>query len=198
MATLFENKTANTVSAKDAELLHNSQISENYRLLRDLENQQFATIQQERAGAQARANVLIREQTVAVPRERVTSELFTAETLDRAIRNNAVAERVETPVSNEQVNTVAVESVAREEVAVLSSFAKTVAAVFAAVIVMMLTVICINTQIINQKASYLSTLEQKKQELVAKELDLQEKIVRQTSKKAIEEFAEKYGMVKDE
>lgn len=198
MATLFENKTANTVSAKDAELLHNSQISENYRLLRDLENQQFATIQQERAEAQARANVLIREQTVAVPRERVTSELFTAETLDRAIRNNAVAERVETPVSNEQVNTVAVESVAREEVAVLSSFAKTVAAVFAAVIVMMLTVICINTQIINQKASYLSTLEQKKQELVAKELDLQEKIVRQTSKKAIEEFAEKYGMVKDE
>jgi outer membrane murein-binding lipoprotein Lpp len=197
MATLFENQTANTVSAKNAELLHNSKISENYRLLRDLEEQQFATIQQERAEAQAHANVLTREQSAVLPRERVTSELFTTETLDRAIRNNVVAEPVVQTIPT-QLNSQVVESVAVEEVAVLSSFAKTVAAVFAAVIVMMLTLICINTQIINQKASYLSTLEQKQQELVAKELDLQGKIARQTSKKAIEEFAEKYGMVKED
>ena len=198
MATLFENQTENSVSAKDAELLHNSRISENYRLLRDLEDQQFATIQKERAEAQARASVLTREKPAAIPHERITSELFTTETLDRAIRNNVVAEPVVEQAVAMQIDNQVTESVAVEEVACLSNFAKTVAAVFAAVIVTMLTLICINTQIINQKATYLSTLEQTKQELVAKELDLQEKIVRQTSKKAIEEFAEKYGMVKED
>lgn len=197
MATLVENKTA-TTSAKQAELLHNSQISENYRLLRDLENRQFETIEKERASLQSNANVLTIERPSELPRERVTSELFTTETLDRAIRNNTVVAPVERMVDPTQPKAVVVESVATEQVASLSSFAKTVAAVFAAVIVMMLTIISINTQIINQKASYLSTLEQKQQELVAKELDLQEKIARQTSKKAIEEFAEKYGMVKED
>ena len=194
MATLVENKTSNTMSAKQAELLHNSQISENYRLLRDLENRQFESIERERASLQSNANVL----TIERPRERVTSDLFTVETLDRAIRNNTVVEPVEMVVEPVQPQAVAVESVAREEVAMLSSFAKTVAAVFAAVIVMMLTIISINTQIISQKAAYLSTLEQKQQELIAQELDLQEKILRQTSKQAIEEFAEKYGMVKED
>ena len=194
MATLVENKTSNTMSAKQAELLHNSQISENYRLLRDLENRQFESIERERASLQSNANVL----TIERPRERVTSDLFTVETLDRAIRNNTVVEPVEMVVQPVQPQAVAVESVAREEVAMLSSFAKTVAAVFAAVIVMMLTIISINTQIISQKAAYLSTLEQKQQELIAQELDLQEKILRQTSKQAIEEFAEKYGMVKED
>ena len=194
MATLVENKKQNTISANQAELLHNSQISENYRLLRDLENRQFESIERERASLQSNANVLTIERpstTTELPRERVNSDLFTVETLDRAIRNNAVVEST-------QPKAAVVDSVANEEVAMLSSFAKTVAAVFAAVIVMMLTIISINTQIINQKASYLSTLEQKQQELVAKELDLQEKIIRQTSKKAIEEFAEKYGMVKED
>lgn len=194
MATLVENKKPNTISANQAELLHNSQISENYRLLRDLENRQFESIERERASLQSNANVLTIERpstTTELPRERVTSDLFTVETLDRAIRNNVVVEPA-------QPKAVVVENVAHEEVAMLSSFAKTVAAVFAAVIVMMLTIISINTQIINQKANYLSTLEQKQQELVAKELDLQEKIIRQTSKKAIEEFAEKYGMVKED
>ena len=198
MATLLENKTSNTISANQAELLHNSQISENYRLLRDLENRQFESIERERASLQSNANVLTVERPLELPRERVTSELFTVETLDRAIRNNVVVEPEERVVEQTQSKAAVVESVAHEEVAMLSNFAKTVAAVFEAVIVMMLTVICINTQIINQKAEYLSTLEQKKQELVAKELDLQEKIIRQTSKKAIEEFAEKYGMVKED
>ena len=197
MATLLENQTP-TMSAKQAELLHNSQISENYRLLRDLESRQFETIERERASLQSNANVLTVERPAELPRERVTSDLFTVETLDRAIRNNAVAEQVESIVEPVQPQAVAVENVMQEDVAMLSSFAKTVAAVFAAVIVMMLTIISINTQIINQKASYLSTLEQKQHELVAKELDLQEKIARQTSKKAIEEFAEKYGMVKED
>ena len=147
---------------------------------------------------QSNANVLTVERPTELPRERITSELFTAETLDRAIRNNAVLEPVESIIEPVQPQAVAVENVMQEDVAMLSRFAKTVAAVFAAVIVMMLTIISINTQIINQKASYLSTLEQKQQELVAKELDLQEKIARQTSKKAIEEFAEKYGMVKED
>ena len=162
MATLVENKTSNTMSAKQAELLHNSQISENYRLLRDLENRQFESIERERASLQSNANVL----TIERPRERVTSDLFTVETLDRAIRNNTVVEPVEMVVEPVQPQAVAVESVAREEVAMLSSFAKTAAAVFAAVIVMMLTIISINTQIISQKAAYLSTLEQKQQELI--------------------------------
>ncbi len=201
MATLVENKTSNTMSAKQAELLHNSQISENYRLLRDLENRQFESIERERASLQSNANVLTIERpsiTTEIPRERINSDLFTVETLDRAIRNNTVVEPVEMVVEPIQPQAVAVESVAREEVAMLSNFAKTVAAVFAAVIVMMLTIISINTQIISQKAAYLSTLEQKQQELIAQELDLQEKILRQTSKQAIEEFAEKYGMVKED
>ncbi len=199
MATQLENKTSNTMSAKQAELLHNSQISENYRLLRDLEERQFEAIEQERANLQSKADVFtVEDSVIDIPRERINSELFSAETLDRAIRNNTTVEAFDDEVKTVQPQVVVAESVAQEENAMLSSFAKTVAAVFAAVIVMMLTIICINTQIINQKASYLYSLEQKQQELVARELDLQEKIARQTSKKAIQEFAEKYGMVKED
>ena len=57
------------------------------------------------------------------------------------------------PIAPVEIQPANVQAVAEETVFGLSSFAKTVAAVFCAVIVTMLTMICINTQIINEKAA---------------------------------------------
>ncbi len=211
MATLLENQKMNTITAPDRDAeLHNAQISENYRLLRDAEERQFASLEEEKATAYSsvRSSVLAPERPAPVQspvapteytHERVQSPLFTTETLDRAIRNNTpVAPVIPTPVAPVEIQSVQTEAVAQEPTFALSSFAKTVAAVFAAVIVMMLTLICINTQIINERAARLSELESQQRTLIQKSIKLREQIEDATSEESIEEFALKNGMVKAE
>ena len=203
MATLLNEQKMNTATATDireAEL-HNAQIRERYRLLRDAEERQFASFETEQ---NIRASVLTPERPAATPvetptfsHERVSSELFTTETLDRAIRNNTPAMPM-TPVAPVEIQPTNVQAVEQETVFGLSSFAKTVAAVFCAVIVTMLTMICINTQIINEKAAKLAELEKQQRTLVQRSVKLKEQIEDATSDETIEEFALKYGMVKGE
>lgn len=202
MATLYENGTGGTIVVPNREeQLHNSKISENYRILREALDRQFDVIEAETT-SQTYASTLAPERPVPTntptqtpaTHERVQSPLFTTETLDRAIQNNVVTQPI-APVAPVEMPTA---TVAVEETYSLNSFAKTVAAVFAAVIVMMLTVICINTQVINQKATQLYELEQTRNELVTKNVQLKKLIKEATSEERIEEFAEKNGMVKGE
>ena len=212
MATLLENQKMNTVAAPDRNAeLHNAQISENYRLLRDAEERQFASTEEEKATAYSsvRASVLAPErpaeaQTPVAPvapaeftHERVESPLFTTETLDRAIRNNAPVAPV-TPIAPVEIQPAQTEAIAQETTFALSSFAKTVAAVFAAVVVMMLTLICINTQIINERAARISELESEQRSLIQRSIKLRDQIEEATSEENIEEFALQHGMVKAE
>lgn len=177
--------------------LHNAQISENYRLLKDAVERQIATFDFE---TQPRASVITPErpmervQEVQAPRDRV-SDLFTTDTLDRALRNNA-PEIPTAPMDYVQQNND-VENVAEQEsVFGLSAMAKAIAAVFCAVIVTMLTMISINTQIINEKATKLAELERQQRTLIQRSVKLKNQIEDATSDETIKEFAEQFGMVK--
>lgn len=197
MATLLNEQKMNVPTAPDrAAELHNAQISENYRLLKDAVERQIATFdfeEQPRASVIAPERPVEREvETPQYSHERVSSSLFTTDTLDRAIRNNTPV----APISQVETRTVEVESVAQEPVFGLSAFAKAVAAVFCAVIVTMLTMICINTQIINEKATKLAELEKQQRTLIQRSVKLKNQIEDATSDETIEEFAKQFGMVK--
>lgn len=197
MATLLNEQKMNVPTAPDrAAELHNAQISENYRLLKDAVERQIATFDFEE---QPRASVIAPErpvekevETPQYSHERVSSSLFTTDTLDRAIRNNTPV----APISQVETKSVNVEAVAQEPVFGLSAFAKAVAAVFCAVIVTMLTMICINTQIINEKAAKLAELEKQQRTLIQRSVKLKNQIEDATSDETIEEFAKQFGMVK--
>jgi cell division protein FtsL len=103
-------------------------------------------------------------------------------------------EKAETPEVAEEKG----EAVAEETAFGLSAFAKAIAAVFCAVIVTMFTMICINTQIINEKASKLAELEKQQRTLIQRSVKLKNQLEDATSDETIEEFARQFGMVKAE
>lgn len=75
----------------------------------------------------------------------------------------------------------------------LSPLAKVVMAVFTFVIVAMLSMICVNTQIIRQKKVQLKNLEQKKEELMEKSEEIQRRIEAAKSEETIRQYAEANG-----
>ena len=79
----------------------------------------------------------------------------------------------------------------------LTPLAKIVMAVFTFVIVAMLSVICVNTQIIRQKKVQLKNLEQKKEQLMEKSEELQRRIEAAKSEETIREYAQSQGIVID-
>ena len=93
-----------------------------------------------------------------------------------------------------------VEPVKAAEVAVeahysLTPLAKIVMAVFTFVIVAMLTMICVNTQIIRQKKIQLKNLEEKKDQLVEQSEEIQRRIEAAKSEEAILKYAEANGLL---
>ena len=227
MATLYDNKTTTTptdssscpVQDRNAEI-HNSGISDAYRFLAETVDRQLSEIKNAREATRSHSATIEierpaptekiapktvpavepkREETPYV-RERVDSDLFRAETLDRAIYNHVYREESYVPAEMPmaEVKEVAIPSPSVEGNAHLSTFAKTVMAVFAASVVMMFSLICINTQVLNQKAVRISQLEQTHNELVTKNIQLRKQIEEVTSEDAIEEFALSNGMVKAE
>ena len=193
MATLLENQIVRTSVEKEAEL-HNAQIKERYRRLQEAEADQFAETE---TVATNNATDFITRAFVASPtapvqeqvpevteyvRERIDSPVFTTEKFER-LQNNATV-----------VNAVPVQF----PVQTVTRLAKTVMAAFAAVVVLMLTLICVNTNLINQKSYYLRSLEAQKQELVETYSEIQARLERATSDDAIEEWAQANGMIRGE
>ena len=85
MATLLNEQKMNVPTAPDrAAELHNAQISENYRLLKDAVERQIATFdfeEQPRASVMAPERPVEREvETPQYSHERVSSSLFTTDT----------------------------------------------------------------------------------------------------------------------
>lgn len=201
MATLTEEKTINLTANKQAEL-HNAQIAERYRRLQDAEADQFASETHNETQYTVRASVLapeapktfetpITEQTPQVTeyvRERIETPVFTTEKFERAMENSPVMTKpVEIPMQ--------ATSVATAEQYSLSNMAKLVMAVFATVVVMMLTLICINTQIIQRKSLELRNLEQQREELIEKNAEIQRRIEIAQSEETIREYALSQGMI---
>ena len=68
-------------------------------------------------------------------------------------------------------------------------------AIFATVVVMMLTLICVNTQIIQRKSMQLRNLEQQREELVNRNEEIQRRIENAQSEETIREYALSQGMI---
>ncbi len=214
MATLLENeRTQEMLATKEAQL-HNAQIKERYRRLRDAEERQFGeNTTQNATDYTVRASVLAPEKPVFISpsfeevpkveqtpqvtefvRERIESPVFTTDKFNGVQEESVVAQApVEIPFAA-QAPTMAV-SVSEEVQYSLSRMAKMVMAAFAAVVVMMLSIICINTQIINQKTLQLRNLEAQRAELVEQNAEIQRRIDEARSEETIKEYALSQGMI---
>jgi cell division protein FtsL len=87
-------------------------------------------------------------------------------------------------------------SVAKQAQYSLSTMAKVVMAAFAAVVILMLTLICVNTQTIERKSLQIRNLEQQREELIEKNAEVQRRIQEAQSEEAITEYALSQGMIK--
>ena len=211
MATLLENQTMENLTVDKAAELHNAQIKERYRRLQDAEADQFAaeSYAEERAQTSyaVRASVLAPEapaveqvpQVTEFVHTRIDSPVFTTEKFERAEEQTAQEQApvaayipVEMPVQAP----VATVAVSQETQYSLSRLAKTVMAAFAAVVIVMLTLICVNSQIIRQKTARIANLEAQKQELIENNAEIQRRIEVAQSEEAIEEYALSQGMIR--
>ncbi len=206
MATIAELERLQNVTAETEEQIrHNAMIKERYRRLQNAEAEQFMEeTYQENANFTVRASVLaperpastitdapVFEQTPQVTefvREYSNSPVFTTE------KFNAVQEVV--PVAQENIvempTQAPVQAVAVEQETQysLSRLAKTVMAAFAAVVVLMFTLICVNTQIIQRKTMELNALETQQSELIEEYSELQSRIAQARSEETIRAYVQ--------
>ena len=77
----------------------------------------------------------------------------------------------------------------------LSRMAKIVMAAFATLVMVMLSVICINTQIISQKTLQLEALEAQRAALLEENAEIQSRIAQAKSEEVIREYAKSQGMI---
>lgn len=203
---LDERITQTTITEQEARN-HNAQIKERYRRLQSAEADQFASDISERT--ETRASVLTPEAPVytapvteqaptvtefVTPRE--ASAVFTTEKFERIQDMEQPATYAPVEIAHTPVQRPAAVATTATEVGYsLSAFAKTVMAVFAMVVVAMLTLICINTHILNQKSVRLKNLEEKRDQLVEQNAELQERIEIAQSYETIRQYAESHGMV---
>lgn len=238
MATAYETRvqTEYTPVRRDEASVHNAQIKERYReLLQNTEESQLSELS--RAETSVRASVLAPERPVSpafepvsapfvsAPEEhvtvhtRVSSPLFTPETLDRTIRESGMEEMFRAPeeaVSSEAalssaasvaepvfgnagvaempVAAVNVGETVRESYG-LSAFAVKALAAFGATVVLLLSVIGINSRVIAQKTNQLRSLEQRRERLAEETAELEARIEEATSYEKVLEFVQENGMV---
>ena len=209
MATLLDNATMQQrLAAQEAEL-HNAQIKERYRRLQDAENSQFNQSQPINATAYTvRASVLTPERTYTAPTQ--TPAVEQRPQVTEFVREE-IAVSTATPVQTVQAPVQAInpvqeiyiaptqapvqtQAVAVEESYSLSRAAKMVMAAFAAVVVMLLTIIGINSGIIRQNEAYLAQLEQTNVALQQEYAELQADIAEAKSEDVILEYARSKGM----
>ena len=225
MATVFENRPAPVYTPPEEEAaLHNARIKERYEQLRNAEATQLAESISEAerapyAATRASAPTLATEgapRTAEYVHTKVNSSLFTPETLDRTIRRedydfapsetpdvsaaDLLAASVQTAggAAVAEMPVTAVNVGVREESYGFSRFAKMVMAAFAALVIVMLTVICINTQVISSKSAQLRRLETERQALVEENAALEGRIEEAKSPEKILEYAQEHGMILDD
>lgn len=206
MATLTDNQTIrNYTEDKQAEL-HNAQINERYKRLQNAEADQFAQKTVDETAYTVRASVLtsnapvlenttITEQNPQITEfvhERVDAPVFTTEKFERTI----TAPTAQAPIEIPMQAPVYTASVAKQAQYSLSTMAKVVMAAFAAVVILMLTLICVNTQTIERKSLQIRNLEQQREELIEKNEEVQRRIQEAQSEEAITEYALSQGMIK--
>lgn len=202
MSTLLERKTSVTTE----EERHNAMISERYRKLLNAIDDQYAS-ETPVATQNAYSPAYTTEAPVYAPVEstpameqvpqvtefapsQVASSVFTAEKLDRVVEDFAP-----TMVVNETPKTVVKAATVAQVSYSLSPLAKVVLAVFTALVVVMLTFIGINSQIIQRKTLRLKNLEEKKQELMERNEEIQRYIAELQTEESIMQRAAEAGLI---
>lgn len=178
MATIVETKATETVRDYQAEL-HNAQIRERFRELQQAQESQFKSVFGESGASNFSAPV---ENVAVQDRPAVAAELFTTATLDRVIESAPV----------ETVAVQETESVA--ETFTVSRLAKVVASAFATVCVAMISLICVNTQVIRQKTERLEQLTGESYQLAEENAELQARIQNARSPETIKAYVEGLGV----
>ncbi len=211
MTAELERVRMTTAEEEAQKQRHNALINERYRRLQDAEADQFAsgTPTTDYAPTTVRASVLapeapvytetsVFEQTPQVTeyvRERIESPVFTTE------KFNGISEMAATVVAPAPVSAMPVEivmptaSVAVEEQYSLSRMAKMVMAACAAVVVLMLTLICVNTHALNAQYTRIQNLEERRAELVEEHEFVQRRLENAKSEQTVREYALSQGMI---
>ena len=185
---------------------HNAMINERYRRLQNAVADQFSndTTAQETEKANAET---VAEETPLYISPSNTASLEQVPSVTEYVAPAAAAlfttQKFEAIQSYETANATPVEFTApvkATETAVeahysLTPLAKIVMAVFTFVIVAMLTLICVNTQIIRQKKIQLKNLEEKKEQLMEQSEEIQRRIEAARSEETIRQYAAENGLL---
>ncbi len=177
---------------KEAEL-HNSRINNMYTILQNAESEQLERLWEEAKNA-PQASVLAPEKPVEAPvyeHTPVESDLFTPATLDRTIERSAPLYPAYQPAPTQ----VAVEAEQEEYTFSLTSMAKKAIAIFASAAAVMMTLICVNTHIINQRRAEINALELSNANARATIAQLEEQIAIESSEESIREWALAEGLI---
>ncbi len=182
---------------------HNAQISERYRRLQSAEADQFAAENAGPVATQTEAPLYyspasdtpVMQQTPTVTdyvREGAVSSVFTAEKFNRM--EGFATEEMMAPTYVEPTYEQATATASVERYA-LTPLAKIVMAIFTVVVVAMLAMIGVNSRIISQKKLQVKNLEQKREQLVERHEEIQNRIEVAQSEESIRAWAESQGMV---
>ncbi|MBQ3505584.1 MAG: hypothetical protein IJA89_02300 [Clostridia bacterium] len=199
MATLLDELQMQTVAVDTAAKLHNAQINERYRRLQNAEADQFATpTQQTYEPVLSVEPTVLPVETPAVEqapqvteyvRSYAQSPLFTTEKFDRV--EELIQE--ETPIT--AVKVVENTAVAQETQYSLTHMAKVVMAAFAALVMIMLTLICVNSHVISRNEVEIQALELQREQLIEENAEIRALIENAQSDEVIREFAVQNGMI---
>lgn len=185
-----QDKRPTTVVDREAEL-HNSRINDMYSILKNAESEQLEQLWEE-AKRTPRASVVAPEKPVETPtygHTRVESDLFTAERLDKTLERTMPAPA---PVAVETVPEI--DHQAEEFTFSLTTAAKKAIAIFASMATIMMTMIGVNTHIINQREAQIRALEASNASMRASIAQLEEQIEYESSEEVIREWAARRGL----
>lgn len=193
-------------NAEETQLAETFEGAEAEKAAREFTAQPFVAPETRLQSAQSSAAVNGAEQTKSVPLTNRQKELFGAETFRRMVAAQTAPEYTAEPEYVAAPEYTAAQAAGQrtekqtEEAAVsqaetysLTSAAKTLIAAFAALVVLMLTIIGINSRIIGAKGAELIALEAQKAELVEESRALAERIETEKSDETIERWAEENG-----
>lgn len=218
MELVRESQATQTTNTELEARNHNAQIKERYRRLQSAEADQFAEdvyAESQKATEDIRASVIAPEAPVYV--SHVTSDTPVAEQAPqvteyvqtREVASVFTTEKFENirdygeqtayapvqPIAPVQAKPTVSAATAVEAQYSLTPLAKMVMAIFTLVVIAMISLICVNTHIIRQKSVRLQNLEEKREELVEQNAEIQRRIEEAQSYETIVEYAQSQGMV---
>ena len=200
---LVREKTFTNVDVNTEAQQHNAMIKERYRRLQNAIADQLAedTHTNDERVSEAYTEVAAEQSLYISPSEARPGALeqapqvteYVAPTTATAVFTTEKFNAMPTPTAS--VKPAQVTAVATEAHYSLTPFAKVAMAVFTFVIVAMLTMICVNTNLIRQKNIKNKNLEQKKEQLMEQNEEIQRRIEDMTTEEAIRSYAESQGMI---